>query len=174
MRTTEISNVLNSIQLDLERIDDLKTKRPVSVLLNLVEEVASENAMLRHENQVLKDEINRLKGEQGKPDIKPNTPKAGNMSCEQERKQAETSEEERRAQEGFKLDPRSLEKLREQRIPREVLDRLARLNGKTYSNEAEFVSAIESEIGKDVACQYRFPACQICSLSKKKPQAETP
>jgi len=154
MRTTEISNVLKSIQLDLERIEDLNTKRLVSVLLNLVEEVASENAMLRHENQVLKDEINRLKGEQGKPDIKPNKPKAGNISCEQERKQAETLEDESRAQEGFKLDQHSLEKLKEQRIPHEVLDHLAMLHGKRYSNETEFVSAVESEIGRDLASQY--------------------
>lgn len=154
MRTTEISNVLKRLQLDLEKIDDLNTKRLVFILLNLVEEVVSENAMLRHENQVLKDEINRLKGEQGKPDIKPNIPKRGNMSCEQERKQAETLEEERKAQEGFKLDQHSLEKLKEQRIPHDVLDRLATLNGKKYLNKAEFVSAIESEIGRDLACQY--------------------
>ena len=154
MKSADISNILESVQPTIDTIEDSIIRHEVSVLLNLIEGLASENARLQRENQALKDEINRLKGEQGKPDIKPNTRKDRDLSSEQDRRQAETLEEESQAQEGFKLDQHSLEKLKEQRIPREVLDRLATLNGKKYSNEAEFVSAIESEIGKDLACQY--------------------
>jgi hypothetical protein len=58
-------------QLDPNDIQDLEGARQAIVhLLNLVEEIASENRTLRDENQRLRDEINRLKGEQGKPRIK--------------------------------------------------------------------------------------------------------
>ncbi len=69
MKPADISKVLESIQPDIETIEDPKIKRLLSVLLNLVGVLASDNARWRQENQALKDEINRLKGEQGKPDI---------------------------------------------------------------------------------------------------------
>lgn len=58
-------------------------------LLNLVEELKQENGLLRAQVQHLRDEINRLKGEQGKPDIKPDkpAPAASKHSSEQERRQ---------------------------------------------------------------------------------------
>ena len=75
---------------DLNRIQDIEGARQAILrLLNLVEELAGESRKLREENQHLRDEINRLKGEQGKPTIKPNkrppaTAKA-NYSSERER-----------------------------------------------------------------------------------------
>jgi hypothetical protein len=58
--------------LDPNDIQDLEgARRAIVHLLNLVEEIVSENRTLRDENQGLRDEINRLKGEQGKPRIKP-------------------------------------------------------------------------------------------------------
>jgi regulator of replication initiation timing len=63
---------------DPNDIQDLEGARQAVIqVLNLVEEMVSENRTLREENQRLRDENNRLKGEQGKPLIKPNTkPKA--------------------------------------------------------------------------------------------------
>ena len=59
-------------QLDPNDIQDLEgARRAIVHLLNLVEEIVSENRTLRDETQRLRDEINRLKGEQGKPRIKP-------------------------------------------------------------------------------------------------------
>ena len=56
---------------DPNDIQDLEGARQAILhLLNLVEELASENRELRQGNQRLRDEINRLKGEQGKPEIK--------------------------------------------------------------------------------------------------------
>lgn len=49
-------------------------RQAVTRLLNLVEELTQENRQLRVQVQHLRDEINRLKGEQGKPDIKPDKP----------------------------------------------------------------------------------------------------
>lgn len=64
----------------------------VKKLLNLIERVASDNESLEAEIQELRDEVNRLKGEQGKPDIKPNkkSQKQTDISSEEERKKAET------------------------------------------------------------------------------------
>jgi hypothetical protein len=58
---------------DLNSIQDIEgARQAILKLLNLIEELAGENRKLREENQQLHDEINRLKGEQGKPEIKPN------------------------------------------------------------------------------------------------------
>ena len=55
-----------------DTIQDLPAARAaICHWLNLVESIAQENRALKAENQSLRDEINRLKGEQGKPDIKP-------------------------------------------------------------------------------------------------------
>lgn len=57
---------------DPNDIQDLEgARRAVISLLNLVEDLASENRTLRDETQRLRDENNRLKGEQGKPKVQP-------------------------------------------------------------------------------------------------------
>jgi len=78
-------------QFDPNDIQDLEGARQAIIyLLNLVEEVVSENRELREENQRLRDEINRLKGEQGKPKVKPNkkvtVPSRADHSTERERR----------------------------------------------------------------------------------------
>lgn len=58
-------------------------------LLNLIEDLKSDNQELREQVQRLRDEINRLKGEQGKPKIKPNKKRqtsSSDHSSEQERR----------------------------------------------------------------------------------------
>ena len=58
------------------------------MLLNLVEDQQRQIVELRDENQRLRDEIARLKGEQGKPDSKGNvpTPPPPDYSSERERR----------------------------------------------------------------------------------------
>lgn len=57
-----------------EHIPDLATRQVVIQLLNVIETLAAENAALRVEIQQLRDEVARLQGRSGKPDIKPPTP----------------------------------------------------------------------------------------------------
>jgi hypothetical protein len=58
---------------DPNSIQDLEGARQAIVMvLNLVEDLKTENENLRFENQRLRDEIHRLKGEGGKPEILPN------------------------------------------------------------------------------------------------------
>src|SRR5215213_7285922 len=55
------------LPLDLDLIPDPTTRQAVGCLLNLVEQLHAQVLTLREENQRLQDEINRLKGEQGRP-----------------------------------------------------------------------------------------------------------
>ena len=67
-------NIFDAI--DRSAIQDEHARAGLLLLLNVVEE---QNQMIRTlpaENQGLKDENNRLKGEQGQPPIKPNVPPA--------------------------------------------------------------------------------------------------
>ena len=75
--------------LDLKRFADPVVREVLTLLVNLSEDLQRQNAELRAENQLLQDEITRLKGEQGKPNIKGNTPPSGpptNYSSERERR----------------------------------------------------------------------------------------
>ena len=70
-----------------EVIQDLEGARTaIMALLNLVEELKGDNASLREEVQRMRDEIARLKGEQGKPEVKASK-KGGNHSSEEERRE---------------------------------------------------------------------------------------
>src|SRR5438270_7430621 len=60
--------------LDLHSIADEQARELVRQLLNLLEDVRADLRATQAENQRLRDEINRLKGEQGMPTIKANTP----------------------------------------------------------------------------------------------------
>lgn len=73
--------------LDLSSITDERTRTLIVRLLNLVEDLSADLRDAQAEIQRLRDENNRLKGEQGKPDIKPPTPPTPptNYSSEGER-----------------------------------------------------------------------------------------
>ncbi len=99
---------------DLNRIEDIVGAREALVrLLNLVEELASENQQLR-------EEINRLKGEQGKPTLKPNKKPAAspqtNYSSERERHQPKERKPARKANE-IKIDREEMVKVDPAELP---------------------------------------------------------
>ena len=60
-------------------LDEVAWKQ-VWQLLNLVEKLSMDLRALREENQSLRDEINHLNGEQGKPDTKANKEKPAETS----------------------------------------------------------------------------------------------
>lgn len=75
--------------IDLNDIQEENARHLVIRLLNLIEELSADLRDAQVEIQRLRDEVNRLKGEQGKPPIKANTPKPArsDYSSEQERRQ---------------------------------------------------------------------------------------
>jgi len=80
-----------AIDQEIAQLENSASQALVKKLLNLIERVVKENNTLLTERQQFCDEINRLKGEQGKPDIKANKKKDGNISSEAERKEAEAN-----------------------------------------------------------------------------------
>jgi hypothetical protein len=76
--------------IDLHQIREENARELIVRLLNLVEKQAADLRDAQVEMQRLRDEVNRLKGEQGKPKIKGNTPKPTptDHSSEKERHQS--------------------------------------------------------------------------------------
>src|SRR5438876_11849518 len=74
-------------EFDPSTIEDEGLRQIVIYLMNLVENLSAKVAEQAEEIQRLRDENNRLKGEQGKPKIKPNTARA-DLSSEKERRQS--------------------------------------------------------------------------------------
>lgn len=114
-----ISKALENLPVDIETVTDPMIRQAFVVLFNLVERASAEIAALREENQRLKDEINRLKGEQGKPDIRPGRKKDGDISSEKERKSREKSNGKKRR--GSKLDKIEVHQTRVRRVDPEGL-----------------------------------------------------
>jgi len=78
--------------LDLCSLADERARQLVQQLLNVLEDVMAALRAAQAENQRLRDELNRLKGEQGAPAIKANTPPPPpkDHSSEQERRKPKT------------------------------------------------------------------------------------
>jgi hypothetical protein len=81
----DIKQVITEINSEVGSITDPATKGTLTKLLNLLEFLLVGERQLREENQKLRDEINRMKGEQGKPNIRGQTPGNQDFSSEKER-----------------------------------------------------------------------------------------
>src|SRR5262245_64512397 len=83
--------------LDLSSIAEERARQLVQQLLNVLEDVMADLRAAQAENQRLRDELNRLKGEQGTPAIKANTPQLLPQahSSEQERRKPKTWSKDR-------------------------------------------------------------------------------
>ena len=95
MNSSELTVTLHTLQNRLASVEDAEITTSLQTLLNLVELLVKENAQLRAENQHLKDEINRLKGEHGKPTFKASSGKKQDISSEKDRKRLQATRSER-------------------------------------------------------------------------------
>ncbi len=89
MTNSEIKQILEGINIQSATLNE-SAPEPVFTLLQLVECLNKDNEALKKENQNLRDAINLLKGEQGKPTIPGKTKeKQGNVSSGEEIKKRE-------------------------------------------------------------------------------------
>ena len=114
-----VSTLLQSI--DPTEIADKRVRQTVELLLNLIEQLNTRNKQLEEEIQKLRDENNRLKGEQGKPDIKANKNKGfkKNHSSEKERK-IPKERKKRSKNESIKIDREEIVFYSQEQLPPEA------------------------------------------------------
>lgn len=85
MNSSQISNILESLKIQPDDISDKKTAEAFRLLLQIIEALNEEVQFLKAELQKKNDELNRLKGEQGKPKFPIPKKKYGDISSEKER-----------------------------------------------------------------------------------------
>lgn len=104
-------------EVDPDRLPDEQLRPTPWAGRQVLEALLVEVRSLREDNQRLRDEINRLKGEPGTPDVKPNRRAAGrtDSSSERERRQPKAW------QKGHKLD-----RIRIDRVERVAVERASR------------------------------------------------
>lgn len=90
-----ISALLQSI--DPEQIAEEGVRQTVELLLNLIEQLNAKIKDLVAENQKLRDENNRLKGEEGKPNIKANKTKGLKKDHSSEKERNTPTEHKKRS-----------------------------------------------------------------------------
>ena len=89
MDTQTLQAEITAITQETAQLENGAAQAIVTRLLNLLERVVEENVSLEKERQELRDEINRMKGEEGKPNIKASKKIGVDISSEAERKEAE-------------------------------------------------------------------------------------
>jgi len=81
----DVQKAIEEINASINSVTDPVARAIISQLLNIIEHQAQEIKTFKAENQKLRDENNRLKGEKGKPNIR--LQNKSNISSEKERKQ---------------------------------------------------------------------------------------
>lgn len=87
----DILKILQQLHIDFDSLPDKGIQDKIMLLINIVEQLALENQDLKETVRLLKDEINRLKGEQGRPTIRPKK-QTGDVSSESERQKGSLTE----------------------------------------------------------------------------------
>lgn len=108
--------------IDLSRIQDEQTRELIVRLLNVIEQQATAMRDLQIKNQELRDEINRLKGEQGKPNIKGNKPNPlpQNHSSEKERQSRPLERGKKSKKAEIKIDREEVVKVSAEVLPEDA------------------------------------------------------
>jgi hypothetical protein len=138
MSTREFQSEIIILSQEIADLGSGDASVVVTKLLNLLERMAERINAIETEKQQLRDEINRLKGEQGKPEIKASKKKNRDISSEAERKEAEAkaneNTEERTAATGNKT------RQREPKLPKINIDReqICSLNKEGLPEDIEF------------------------------------
>jgi len=103
---------------DPTTIEDEGLRQVFIRLMNLVENLSAKVTEQAEEIQRLRDEVNRLKGEQGKPSIKPKKP-ASALSSEKERRESKPHHKAKK-QAQVRIDRVEVVKVDQQRLPHDA------------------------------------------------------
>jgi len=109
--------------IDLSRIQDEQTCELIVRLMNLIEQQATVIRELQTKNQEMRDEINRLKGEKGKPNIKGNksgTKTPQNHSSEKERRSRPLERGKKGKKAQIKIDREEVVKVSAEVLPKDA------------------------------------------------------
>ncbi len=106
-------------EFDPTSIEDEGLRQVVMGLMNVVETLSAKLAEKDEENQRLRDEINRLKGEQGKPKIKANKPSTDLSSEKHRRENKPHHKSSKQAQ--IQIDREVIVKVDHQRLPADAV-----------------------------------------------------
>lgn len=126
MKIVSIEEVFKQLKIDIEGISDKNIKEGILLLFNLIEELSSTIRELHEENQRLRDEVSRLKGEQPKPNIKANKQEKRDISSEDERKEADSHP--KRARES-KIEKIKINRTQICKVDRNILPKDAEFKG---------------------------------------------
>src|SRR5438874_9880223 len=103
-------------EFDPNTIEDEGLRQVFQYLMNLVESLSAKVAEQAEEIQRLRDENNRLKGEQGKPKILPNTKAKASLSSEKERRESKPHHKATKHAE-IRIDRAEAVKVDEEHVP---------------------------------------------------------
>ncbi len=101
MNSSNVQDVVEKLAPAIDAIADENVKSILDTLLNLIEGLAAEVKTLRTENQKLRDGNNKLKGEQGKPNIRKQTKDSTDLSSEKERHRNKKSKKSKLFKPGY-------------------------------------------------------------------------
>jgi hypothetical protein len=104
---------------DPSTMEDEGLRQKFLLLMNMVEGLTAQVADLKAENQRLRDEINRLKGEQGKPKIAANNP-APDLSSQKERRAFKPHHKSSK-QDKVKIDRKVVAKVDQEDLPADAV-----------------------------------------------------
>jgi len=119
LHRNKVNEVVDSLKEETAFITEPHIKKIFASLLSLIEVLASENEKFTIENQQLKNEINELKGEQGKPNIKPKNNNKKDISSEQERK----DDDDNKPGNGESQNPKKRKRNRQPKLTNIKIDR---------------------------------------------------
>ncbi len=123
MNIQKLQAETNAIYQEIAQMESSASQDIVKKLFNLIERLANDKVSLETELQQLRDEVNRLKGEQGKPSIKPNkNNNKDDISSEEERKQAEADAKKETGNGSENTDSNKKKRQRKPKLPQIKID----------------------------------------------------
>jgi hypothetical protein len=123
MTPVTIAQQLESLKIRPDEISNKESSKAINLLLQLIEGLHIENEKLKTENQKLRDEINLLKGEQGKPNFPASKKKQKeNISSESERNKLKPPKQKRSKakKHKIKVDRTEICKVNQNELPNDV------------------------------------------------------